>query len=168
MSPSDMPYWRLFYHAIWATWNRERLIAPEVEPVIHDLLRSKAIGLGATVFALNGMEDHVHLVLSIPPKLSLAEFIGQVKGSTSTRFNKSGLTNQPLRWQEEYAILSFDTKRLPRYVAYVENQKTHHARAELISILEKTGETKRAPFPPPSAEEVDMASFPPPGDESPG
>jgi len=157
-----MPYWRLFYHAIWATWSRERLIAPAVEPVIHDLLRSKAVGLGATVFALNGMEDHVHLVLSIPPKLSLADFIGKVKGSTSTRFNKSGLLDRRLRWQEEYAILSFDTKRLPKYVAYVENQKTHHARADLIPLLERSGEGKRVQ----SADGI--APGRPPGDESPG
>lgn len=136
-----MPYWRLFYHAIWATWCREPLISREVEPVVHDLLRSKAIGLGATVFALNGMEDHVHLVISVPPKLSLAGFIGKVKGATSTNFNKTGLLDRPLKWQEEYAVLSFDTKRLPQYVTYVENQKNHHARAELIPILERTGET---------------------------
>ena len=154
-----MPYWRLFYHAIWATWHRERSITPEAEPIIHNLLRSKAIGLGATVFALNGMEDHVHLVLSVPPKLALADFIGKVKGSASARFNKSGLLDRPLRWQEEYAVLSFDTKRLPQYVAYVENQKIHHARQELIPILERTGEgpRKRRAEPPP-----------PPGDESPG
>ncbi len=163
MSRTDMPYWRLFYHAIWATWSRERTIAPEVEPVVHDLLCSKAIGLGATVFALNGMEDHVHLVLSVPPKLSLAEFIGKVKGSTSTRFNKSGLMSQPLRWQEEYAVLSFDTKRLPQYVAYVENQKVHHARAELIPLLERTGEGRKA-------SRASSVSLPcePPGDKSPG
>jgi putative transposase len=142
-----MPYWRLFYHAIWATWHRERLIVPEVEPVIHDLLRSKAVGLGATVFALNGMEDHVHLVISVPPKLALSEFIGKVKGSTSTRFNKSGMMNRPLRWQEEYAVLSFDAKRLPQYVAYVQNQKAHHARAELIPLLERTGEMVVEPEP---------------------
>ena len=59
-----MPYWKLFYHAVWATRFRERVILPEIEPAIHDLLRSKAVGLGATVFALNGMEDHVHLVVS--------------------------------------------------------------------------------------------------------
>jgi putative transposase len=135
-----MPYWRLFYHVVWATRNRERLIAPEIEPVIHDLLRSKAIGLGATVFALNGIEDHVHLIVSVPPKLALADFIGKVKGSSSTRFNKSGLRSRPFGWQDEYAILSFDTKRLPQYVSYVRNQKVHHARAELIPLLERTGE----------------------------
>jgi putative transposase len=140
-----MPYWKLFYHVVWATRLRERAIHPGIEPIVHDLLRSKAVGLGATVFALNGTEDHVHLVISVPPKLALADFIGKVKGSSTARFNKSGLLDRPLYWQEEYGILSFDLKRLPRYVAYVENQKAHHARAELIPLLERTGESTRKP-----------------------
>ena len=135
-----MPYWQLFYHAVWATRCREPLISAEVESVIHGLLRGKAVGLGAEVFALNGMEDHVHLVTSIPPKLAVAAFIGKVKGATSTRFNKSGLLNRPFFWQEEYAVLSFDRKRLPQYVAYVRNQKTHHAKGSVIPILERTEE----------------------------
>jgi hypothetical protein len=43
-----MPYWRLFYHLVWTTKQRVAWLTPEVEPVIHDLLRAKAIGLGAT------------------------------------------------------------------------------------------------------------------------
>ena len=143
-----MPYWKLFYHLVWATRYRERLIQPAIEPAVHDLLRSKAVGLGATVFALNGMEDHVHLVVSVPPKLALADFIGKLKGSASARFNKSGLLDRPLYWQEEYGILSVDAKRLPRYVAYVENQKAHHARADLIPVLERTGEGTKKPLVP--------------------
>src|SRR3978361_821438 len=81
LSPENtMPYWKLFYHLVWATRYRERVIAPAIETVIHDLLRTKAASLGATVFALNGMEDHIHLVVSVPPKLALADFIGKVKG----------------------------------------------------------------------------------------
>jgi len=131
-----MPYWKLFYHLVWATRYRERVIQPAIESVLHDLLRSKAAGLGGTVFALNGMEDHIHLVVSVPPKLALADF------------NKSGLLDRPLYWQEEYGILSFDQKRLPRYVAYVENQKAHHARADLIPVLERTGESTKKPIVP--------------------
>ena len=141
-----MPYWKLFYHFVWATRYRERVIAPTIEPVIHDLLRTKAASLGATV-ALNGMEDHIHLVVSVPPKLALADFIGKVKGAASATFNKSGLLDRPLYWQEEYGILSFDQKRLPRYVTYVENQKAHHSRAELIPVLERTGENTKNPPP---------------------
>ena len=76
-----MAYWQLFYHIIWSTKYREPLLTPKVESVIHDFLRSKAIGLGATVFALDGMVDHVHMVASIPPKIAVAKFVGQVKAA---------------------------------------------------------------------------------------
>ena len=67
-----MPYWQTFYHIVWATKNREPLITPDVEAMIYGLIRSKAIGLGGTVFALNGMSEHVHLVASIPPAIAVS------------------------------------------------------------------------------------------------
>lgn len=132
-----MPYWQLFYHIVWTTKNRLPLISPDVEPVVYDLLRSKAIGLEATVFALNGVADHVHMVVAIPPKIAVAKFIGQVKAVASTKFNKSGLRELPLFWQEEYGVFSFDGKRLPNYIAYVEKQKEHHAQGTTIPVLER-------------------------------
>ncbi len=132
-----MPYWQLFYHIVWATKNRAPLLTPDIEPTVHDLLRRKALGLQARVFALNGTADHVHMVASIPPKIAVAKFIGQVKATASTQFNKSG-REVSLFWQEEYGAFSFDAKRLPNYVAYVERQKEHHAQGALISILERT------------------------------
>ena len=132
-----MPYWQVFYHIIWSTKNRASLLTPEVEPVIFGYIRSKAIGLGATLFALNGVADHVHMVASIPPKIAVAQFIGQVKGVSSARFNKSGLSSMPFFWQEEYGVLSFDGKRLPNYIAYVERQKEHHSSGSTIPILER-------------------------------
>jgi REP element-mobilizing transposase RayT len=135
-----LPYWQLFYHIVWATKNRLPLLTADVEPIIHGFLRSKAVGLGATVFALNGTTDHVHIVAAIPPKIALAKFIGQVKAVASTKFNKSGLSTTPLFWQEEYGAFSFDGKRLPNYIAYVERQKEHHARNTTIPVLEHTDE----------------------------
>ena len=132
-----MPFWQLYYHMVWATKNREPILTPEVEPVVHDLLRGKAIGLEAVVFALNGTADHVHLIAAIPPKLAVARFIGQVKAVAATRFNKSGLPGGPLFWQEEYGVFSFDGKRLVNHIAYVERQKEHHAANTEIPILER-------------------------------
>jgi len=133
-----MPYSQLFYHIVWTTKNREPLLTSKVEPVIYGFLRSKAIGLEATLFALGGATDHVHMVTSIPPKIAVATFIGQVKGVASTKFNKSGLSETPFFWQEEYGVFSFDGKRLPNYIAYVENQKKHHAENNLLRILERS------------------------------
>jgi REP element-mobilizing transposase RayT len=132
-----MPYCQLYYHLVWTTKNRQPLLNASVEPVIHNYLRSKAVGLGGMVFALNGVEDHVHMVVSIPPKIALARFIGQIKAVASTKFNKSHPDGQPFFWQDEYGAFTFDAKRLPNYVAYVNRQKEHHAKATTIPILER-------------------------------
>jgi REP element-mobilizing transposase RayT len=132
-----LPYCQLFYHLVWATKNRQPLLTLKVEPVIHSFLRTKAIGLGATVFALNGLEDHVHMVVAIPAKISVAKFIGQIKAVASTKFNKLDPNAPPFFWQEEYGAFTFDRKRLPNYIGYVERQKEHHARGTIIPILER-------------------------------
>jgi hypothetical protein len=78
------------------------------------------------------------MVVSIPPKIAVATFIGQVKGVAATRFNKSGVRDLPLFWQNEYGVFSFDYKRLPNLVSYVERQKEPHAHDKIIPVLERT------------------------------
>jgi len=135
-----MPYTQLFYHLVWATKNREPLLTSGVEPIILGFLRSKAIGLGGVLFALNCVVDHVHMVVAIPASIAVAKFVGQVKAVASTRFNKSGL-GPDFFWQEEYGAFTFDGKRLPNFIQYVERQKEHHANGATIPILERvTGE----------------------------
>ena len=55
-----MPYWRLFYHFTWATKGRVLCIAPEWEADLHRVIVAKAKALGAIVYAVGGIEDHVH------------------------------------------------------------------------------------------------------------
>jgi REP element-mobilizing transposase RayT len=78
-----MPYWRLFYHFVWGTKNGEPLIEPKWESPLHNVIAAKAADLGALVHAVGGIETHVHLVASVPPKIALSKFVGQVKGNSS-------------------------------------------------------------------------------------
>ena len=133
-----MPFVQLFYHLVWATKGRHAVINDAVEPLLYDFMRAKAIGLGGTVFAIGGMPDHVHLVVSVPPRMALAAFIGQVKGVSSAKLNKGrSAAAQRFAWQEEYGAFSFDAKRLPYVIAYVERQKEHHAQQSTIPLLER-------------------------------
>ncbi len=132
-----MSYYQLYYHLVWATKNRQPLLTAVVEPIIYEYMRLKAYGLEAIIHALNGMEDHVHMVATIPPKIAVAKFVGQVKGVASTKYNQRYPDN-PFFWQAEYSAFSFDKKRLPYVVAYVERQKQHHAENSLIPVLERT------------------------------
>jgi putative transposase len=75
-----MSYWQLFYHLVWATKNREPFLTPAIEKHIYGSLISKAVGLRGVVYALGGRVDHVHMVVSIPPNMAVARFVGQIKG----------------------------------------------------------------------------------------
>jgi putative transposase len=132
-----MPYWQLYYHIVWATKERSPLVTPEAEPVIYEFIRHKVLDLEGSLWALNGMPDHVHLVVSIPPKLAVAEFVGRIKSASTTRYNKLHRPAGPIFWQEDYGVFSFDKKRLPHCITYVEGQKQHHAQAHLIPALER-------------------------------
>jgi putative transposase len=78
-----MPYWKLYYHFIWGTKNRLPLIDPALEPKLYRAIGAKAQDMGGFVHAIGGIEDHVHLGVSVPPKIAPAKFIGDVKGDSS-------------------------------------------------------------------------------------
>ena len=78
--------------------------------------------------------------IAIPPKLAVADFVGKVKGASSTLMNKSGITDQHFQWQREYGAFSLDRKRLPNHIAYVDAQKEHHTSGTTIRALEPRGD----------------------------
>jgi REP element-mobilizing transposase RayT len=140
-----MPYCQLYYHLVWTTKERQPLLVPEVTEVVYGFIRSKTVGLEGKLFALNGVEDHVHLVVSIPAKIAVSTFVGQVKGVSSARINQER-PNKKLYWQAEYGAFSFDKKRLPNVVHYVQRQQEHHAANNLIPILERSTEEESRPI----------------------
>ena len=148
-----MTYWRLFYHMTWSTKNREPLILPRFSDSLQNSIAAKAAALGAYVYAVGGVEDHVHLVASVPPRIALTEFIRQVKGNSSHFANNDLNLPRPFRWQSEYGILSFDGKLLDRVVEYVRNQQRHHLDHTTIPVFEKvSGDDRHRPIAPENAQ----------------
>jgi putative transposase len=82
-----MPYWKLYYHLVWATFERYPWITPDREAIIRTTLYTKGREIGAVVHAVGNVEDHVHVVASIPPALSVAECIKRLKGASSRERN---------------------------------------------------------------------------------
>jgi putative transposase len=76
----------------------------------------------------------VHLVVSIPPKLAIAEFARRIKGSSSHFMNQTYL--EQFAWQREYGVFSLGGKQLSQAIAYVQNQKEHHATGKIMRAIE--------------------------------
>jgi REP element-mobilizing transposase RayT len=77
------------------------------------------------------------MAVSIPPKLAVARFVGQVKAFSSARINRAKWIDHTFRWQSEYGAFTVGRRQLERVVDYVERQKEHHAAGTTIAILEQ-------------------------------
>jgi len=82
-----MTYWRLHYHIILATYERQPSITLEREKMFYGIVYKKADELEIKVHAAGNVEDHVHIVASIPPKLSVADCVRHLKGASAFAIN---------------------------------------------------------------------------------
>ena len=143
-----MALWRLYYHLVWTTKDRHPFITADIEPVLYGYIIGKAHALGCITHAIGGIENHVHLVVSIPPKLSISDFVKGIKGSSAQHLNY-GL-DQPIphfTWQRGYGIFSLGSKQLTQAVTYVQNQKMHHCQGTTIAALEQDEHEEDTPAP---------------------
>ncbi len=132
-----MPYWRLFYHVVWATKGREPLIGDSFVSALYQRVTDKAVQLGSSVHAVGGTEDHIHLAVSVPPIIAVSELVRQVKGGSSHFINHELDLPVSFAWQTEYGVLSFGQKQLSGVIEYIRGQKQHHAQQTTIPILER-------------------------------
>jgi putative transposase len=133
-----MALWRLYYHFVWATKEREPLINSDREAELYGYIIGKADALSCIVHAIGGIEDHIHLVVSIPPTLAIADFVKTIKGSSAHHLNHTfSASSNKFGWQEGYGVFSLGSKQLEQAVNYVENQKAHHLNGTAIASLEE-------------------------------
>ena len=134
---TPMPFWQLHYHLIWSTYRRLPLITPALEGPIYGTLLNKAQELAVIVHAIGHSDDHIHLVVSIPPKLALAECVRQFKGASAYHVNHLPDSEGNFGWQAGYGALSFGPRSMERIVDYVKNQATQHAQHSTVAIYER-------------------------------
>jgi putative transposase len=82
------------------------------------------------------MAAHIHIVATVPTSITLASFVGQVKGSSSHLAARLEDTGEEFAWQAEYGVISVSESHLPLVVYYVQNQQQHHADNHLNRTLE--------------------------------
>lgn len=131
-----MPYWRLFYHIVWATKDRQPLLDQQADGIVRTSLRTTLRAFNAIPHAIGTMKDHVHVAVSIPPSTPISNVVARMKGASAHAVNEAN-GNHLFAWQAEYGVLSFGERSLAEVVAYVEHQAARHAANELFTGLER-------------------------------
>ncbi len=131
-------FYQLVYHFVWATKGRLPLLTPTVEARLLPYIAGKCRELGYILHAINGAENHLHLLLSLAPTMVVAEVAHNLKGASAHYINKESGLNESLYWQDGYAVLSLRQAEIPKVAKYIERQKEHHQTGKLSTILEQT------------------------------
>jgi REP element-mobilizing transposase RayT len=139
----------LFVHLIWATWNREPLLTPDIERAVYRCLEATCRELGAEVLALGGIEDHLHLVARLPATLSVAALVKHLKGASSHLITHEVALDRFFKWQGGYAAFSTGLKQVPDVCTYVRRQKEHHHAGTIIPTYEPEPRSPREDSPQP-------------------
>jgi putative transposase len=135
-------YSELHLHITWHTIGSRPLLTPQIEPLVFTELRRRCGEVRRLiVHAINGTPTHVHLCLTVPPTLTISDFIGTLKGGSSYEINHNNSTRDKLlEWQTGYGVVSFGTKDLPWVKNYVDRQKEHHRVGKVFDRLERITE----------------------------
>ncbi|RYX81977.1 transposase [bacterium] len=131
-----MPHTSLIIHFVWATWDRIDMIDETWERPLYAQICHEATRLEASVLALGGTGNHLHLLVGLKPIIAPAVFIGEIKGSSSFVVNQQKWFGGHFQWQGDYSAFSVSRWDKPKIIAYVNSQKEHHANGTIKSQLE--------------------------------
>ena len=75
--------WNCKYHIVFAPKYRRQIIFGKIKADIGQILRKLCEHKGVEIIEANACKDHIHMLVSIPPKLSVSQFMGYLKGKSS-------------------------------------------------------------------------------------
>jgi REP element-mobilizing transposase RayT len=131
-------YSQNYLHVVFSTKERKRLISPSMQPKLWAYMAGIARNHDFLVLANGGIEDHVHLLIQLPPVLSLAKAVSLLKSNSSSWMSEHGMS---FAWQEGYGAFSVSASNMATVKRYIANQEKHHRRRtfedEFIALLKK-------------------------------
>ena len=131
----------LYFHIVWATKHRQPLLTQQNEEAVYRCALQLIRKMGYEVLEINGMPDHVHLVLQSGPRIDLAALMQKVKGVTSAMVNDMADHAEHFRWQEGYYAATVTPSHLAKVRTYIREQKERHQRGDICPAWEQTDET---------------------------
>ena len=113
-------------HIIFSTKNRQPFIDSRLEPELHAYLTTICASHGSYVHKIGGLEDHIHLLVTLPRTLTISNLLEELKKNSSKWIKAKGANYQEFLWQKGFGAFSVSMSQCPAVSTYISNQKEHH------------------------------------------
>jgi len=130
-------YTQIHIQTVFTVRNRYCLIDREWKERLFRYMTGIVQKNGHKMLQINGMPDHVHILIGLRPTQSLSDLMQKVKGASSEWVNKNGLSIQRFSWQEGYGAFSYRKSEVPQIIQYIQNQEEHHRKKSFIEEYEE-------------------------------
>ena len=119
-------FYNLIVHVVFSTKDWQPLIKTKIKTQIHSQLKKCLLDLECPTIAINGTENHIHILFYLCPNRSIAEVMKNIKGNSSHWINQKNLLLKKFAWQVGYAAFSVSESQVKNVEQYICNQQEHH------------------------------------------
>ena len=130
-----MSYTSLYNHIIFSTKARKPLIDDSISQRLFSYIAGTAANLDCKVFIANGVVDHIHLLISLSPKISVVELVRTIKSNSSRWIHEKFLEHKDFGWQDGYSAFSVSYSGINDVAKYIKGQQEHHKKISFIDEL---------------------------------
>ena len=113
---------------VFAVKYRQALIDRSWRDDLYKYICGIINGNKQKAYAIGGVADHIHILVSIHPNISISELVKHIKGCSSKWINEQNKAASYFRWQEGFGAFSYAQSELDTVIRYIDNQEEHHAR----------------------------------------
>jgi len=134
-------YTQIHIQFIFAVKYRNCLIHPSWKEELYKYITGITKENGHKLLAINGMSDHIHILIGLRPTQSISDLMQDIKGGSSKWINLKKFLKIKFEWQEGYGAFSYSKSQIINIIQYIKNQEIHHKaksfREEYLEILKE-------------------------------
>jgi putative transposase len=110
-------------HLVFSTKERRKIISKDMQPRLWEYLGGISRKHEMIAVSVGGTDNHVHILLHLPPAIALAKAVLLLKSNSSKWMSEQA---QAFSWQEGYGAFSVSSSNLDQVTRYIQNQEAHH------------------------------------------
>lgn len=117
---------QIYIQLVFAVKGRESLIHSSWEEELYKYVTGIVTNKDQKLLAINGMPDHIHILIGMRPSCCLSDLVREIKKSSNEFINQKKFWSGRFQWQEGYGAFSYSHSALDKVIGYIKNQKEHH------------------------------------------
>ena len=134
-------YAQSYFHLVFAVKGRAYLVSPQWKDELYKYITGIVTNKKQKLIAINGMPDHIHILLGMKPDIALSDLVRDVKANSSKFVNERNFVTGKFEWQQGFGAFTLGHSQMDVIIQYINKQEEHHVsktfKEEYVEFLKR-------------------------------